>query len=192
MKQTSDELRERLLALDSVVAPADYAMQLQQLIEHKLPPHQRGSFFVGGLVSLGFGAWFTWLAIEQAHSLPILARAGFIFGAVIAFLSGIIALQIVRTGVFNARRHNTLLLQLWAASAMGAGILLIVLGLGHDELGVSVRMGFAGILSFLSGGGFMFRQIMDQMALNQREQLLEIQYQLSGVMVSQGETAAKS
>ena len=53
-------------------------------------------------------------------------------------------------------------------------------------------MGFAGILSFLSGGGFMFRQIMDQMALNQREQLLEIQYQLSGVMVSQGETAAKS
>jgi hypothetical protein len=183
MTNPNDLLRDKLLSINPSEAPQIYEARLRELIDARLSPARLIPFAIAGFACLGFSIWFVWLAAATV-SLPLLARAGLIGGSLLSLAWCGISLGIVRSGTFNRRRHNAQLLTLSGITGIGVGVLMVVLGLDHPDLHVMVRAGFAGVMSFLSGMVFLIRHVLDQMDLNQREKLLEIQWQISSLSTS--------
>ena len=112
---------------------------------------------------------------------PLLARLGFVVGAVFGVAFAVLALSIIKRGAVNLKKHPMAAAGLSWAFVVILVTLFMLLGSRAADRIVAVQMVLNGLVFLVMGALFMVRAWIERTELKTREKLLEIEYQLAEI-----------
>ena len=157
-----------------------YDMELETIIEKLIKGAQKLAWIVATAGGFGFMLLFGAIAIWVPAGFPLLARLGFVTGAVFGLAWAILGIVILRRGSINLRKHAPTAAGLgWVFVVIMVTISLLSMGDEPRESLVGVRMCLSSLVFLVMAVLFMTQSQIQQSELKIREKLLEIEYRLA-------------
>ena len=170
-EQTTPAFRER------------YEKEIRAMLEKTLTPAQRIGWGFSTVMSAVFVIVFTWAAIV-GRELPVMMRAAFGLGALVALVWVIMGGKIVLRGKMNRRTHPNAFTGTAWGMVLTVQIVILMIGGEHPDSVKSVYMALYGLTFLLMGAMFLLTNRIEQSELNMKEKLLGIELRLAEIAES--------
>ncbi len=158
-----------------------YEKEVKAMIEHKLTGIKKLSHIIALIMSLGFVILFGTLAVVVPKELPILARLGFVVGAIFGLIWVVILIRILKKGVLNLKTDSKFMAGItWVFVVIMMTLFLLIGGKNPNSV-ASVFMVVYGIVFLIGAAAGLINTVIQQSELNTREKLLEIEYHLAEI-----------
>lgn len=173
--------RDQLLEREQLnpIYKEKYEKEVKAMTEKKLTGIMKLSTIVSLIMGLGFTILFGVLAVIVPKELPMLARLGFVIGAIFGLVWAIISIRILKKGVLNLKTDSKAMAGMTWVFVVIMMTLFLMLG-GRDPNSVkSVFMVLYGMVFLISAASYMINTAIEQARLSTHEKLLKIEYRLA-------------
>ena len=183
MNESQKDFRERLLEAEqlSLTLKEKYEKEVQAMLEEKLTGVGRGIFIFWAVFGIGLGVVFGIAAVLAPKDFPILARIGFVSGAIFGLAFGGLMGWIARKGIFKVKVHSMAVAGMAWVFVIIMLTLFMVMGGKHPDSVRSVFMVVCGLVYLVVVVLIMILGRISYSELKTREKLLEIEYRLAQI-----------
>jgi hypothetical protein len=178
MNEAQQTFRERLLGAERSSPTEKYRKEMAELHERRLSPTQRAIIVFVAIGALAAAVVMGWLAAVPPRPLPMLSRFGLGFWAMCSLVASALASGAAQRGVMKRKIDPNRISALIYVSLVVFAITLLALMGQVSDVGKRVIMGSVALFVLGIGAVFLITNRLDQMELQTREKLLEIELEL--------------
>ena len=173
-------LRGELLSLETATPSlrAEYERRINEMMEKPLTTGKRVLWYAHIAFGLATAFLFAWLALTSGGSLPGLARAMFGAGALFGLAWAGICFRILKRGAFRPKSDGNLMTGwMWSLIVLQATVFyMLAPTLPDAHKGTQMMLG--ALLFVVFGVAFLLRNVIEQVNLRNREEMLRLQLQV--------------
>lgn len=180
MPESNHAFRDRLVGLEPVTPALKnrYEKEIQAMFNKPLTGVRRSSFLIAGTLSGGLAVAFTAAALLAPADVPVVARIGFVVGALFSVAWAVLGIRVFQRGSLNLKTDAGLYYGLaWVLPVI---MVTLIMMYAPDNL-LGLRMIACGIVFLIIGAVFLLRGVAERLELQTREKLLEIEYHLAEI-----------
>jgi hypothetical protein len=178
MNEAEQKFRERLLSVGQASPTEKYRKEMAELHERRLSPTQRAIMVLVTISALVAAGFMGWLAAFPPRHFPLLSRVGLGFWATCSLVASVLASGVARRGAVRRRIDPNRIVAFIYVSVVVFAIAMVALMGQVPDAGKRVIMGSIALLVFGMASVFLVTSRLEQMELQTREKLLEIELEL--------------
>lgn len=179
---SNQPLRDRLFEQEkrSPAFEIKFREELHNMLERKLTFAGKIPWFFATLLGVFFVVQFGYVAITTPPGFPVLARLGFVAGAVFGAAWAGLSVWTLRRGSINWLRHDNAVQGLTFGFVLVLQILFMILGSQMPDKAVAIQMTLNGAVFFMIFGiPALFTMRINRMEATLREHVLRVELEVA-------------